>query len=332
MRLRILTLSLTIALALCAAAPLAAEARFFSPSSFWNTSLSSTAQLDARSPAWVQHLNERVGTYLSWINTTEYSTPIYTVPANQPRTWVYIEGWADQYQSPFVSVPMPANPIPADGTDHHIVISQPSTDEYYEFWNFYRGLNGYGALAGGRITAASRSNGIIPNVTGAAFPSPYGATATGLPIAGGLITPAELQNRRIDHALHITYPYPLHRLWGHSWPAQRSDGMSTDACDVPEGARFRLPANLNITALNLSPVADTIARAAQKYGMVVADHGGAVAFRAQDPKNLSSNPYPALFGGKSPNEVLKGFPWAKMQALKSQPSQGSWPAPNFAPC
>src|SRR3954447_11431965 len=312
------------------AIPATASAKFFSPHSFWNAPLSKSAALDTRSPAWVQHLRDKVTTYGSWINTDHFSTPIYTVPANQARTWVYIENWADQYQQPFVSVPMPANPVPSNDTDHHIIISQPSTDQYFEFWNFYKGVNGYGALAAGRIDKASTSQGIFPSVTGAKFPAPYGATASGLPIGGGLMTAQELQRGNIDHVVEMAIPHPLHEWWW-TWPAQRSDGDSIDACDVPEGARFRLPANLNIAALNLPPVAATIARAAQKYGLVVEDTGGSVVFPAEDPMNMATNPYPALFGGKSPAEVLANFPWSKLQALKSQPNQ-AWPAPNFAPC
>src|SRR3954471_13359614 len=119
---RTLSLALVIAAA-CAAIPASASAKFFSNTSFWNAPLSRTAALDSRSPAWVTHLRDKVTTSGSWINTDHFSAPIYTVPANQPRTWVWIENWADQYQQPFVSVPMPANPVPSNDTDHHIIIS-----------------------------------------------------------------------------------------------------------------------------------------------------------------------------------------------------------------
>lgn len=329
LRVRRLSLSLVLT-AICMAGFSASAQAYFSPTSFWNTPLGKNAAIDSRSPAWVTHMQEKVDTYLPWINTTQYGVPLYTVPASQPRTWVWIEKYNDSYQGDFLSVPIPENAQASNDTDHHLAIWQPSTDTYWEFWNFYKAPDGWHAQAGARILKASTSNGIVPNLTGAPFPSPYGATATGLPLIGGMITPSELQNRRINHVVQIAIPNPLHEWW-YTWPAQRSDGTSLDACDVPEGARFRLPANLNISALGLSPVADTIARAVQKYGMVVQDKGGAVTFATQDPVNMASNPYPALFQNKSPNEVLARFPWSKLEALKSQPNQ-AWPAPNILPC
>ena len=329
MRFRSTLTVILVVLAAAVAVPATASAKFFSPGSFWNSPLAPNAALDSRSPAWVTHLRDKVTTYGQWINTDHFSSPIYTVPADAPRTWVWVQNYGD-YNQPFMSVPMPANPVPSNDTDHHIIIWQPSTDQYFEFWNFYKGATGYGALAGGRIDNASTSTGIFPNVLGQAFPAPYGATASSLAEGGGLITAQELQTGNIDHVVQIAIPHPLHQWWW-TWPAQRSDGDSIDACDVPEGARFRLPANVDVASLGLSPVAATIARAVQKYGMVVQDTGGAVVFAAEDPMTMSSNPYPTLFGGKSPAQVLAGFPWSKLQALQSQPNK-PWPAPNFGPC
>ena len=66
------------------------------------------------------------------------------------------------------------------------------------------------------------------------------------------------------------------------FPAQRADGDSTADTAIPEGTRFRLPASLNIDALNLPRQTAMMAKAAQKYGIVVATarRGG---FRAEDP-------------------------------------------------
>jgi hypothetical protein len=57
----------------------------FSPSSVWNKPLSSTTPLAPDSAALVIDLKRQVDTYRAWINTNQFSTPVYTVPANQPR-------------------------------------------------------------------------------------------------------------------------------------------------------------------------------------------------------------------------------------------------------
>ena len=94
---------------------------------------------------------------------------------------------------------------------------------------------------------------------------------------------------------------------------------------MPEGARFRLPADLDLASLRLPRTAAIIARAVQKYGMVVTDRSTVVHFYAQDPLSLGANPYPVLFGGQRPDQVLKRFPWSSLQALRSQPNE-PWPA------
>ena len=92
------------------------------------------------------------------------------------------------------------------------------------------------------------------------------------------------------------------------------------------GARFRLPATLDVSKLGLPPAGAIIARAVQQYGLVVRDSAAAVTLVAQDPVNLPANPYPALFGGLRPDQLLARFPWSKLQALRSLPNQ-AWPQP-----
>ena len=63
--------------------------RFFSPTSIWNTPLLPNAPIDPNSAAITGTLENYINASLAnrtgpWINTTSYSTPIYTVPASQP--------------------------------------------------------------------------------------------------------------------------------------------------------------------------------------------------------------------------------------------------------
>jgi len=102
--------------------------------------------------------------------------------------------------------------------------------------------------------------------------------------------------------------------------AQRGDGDSTSDTAIPEGTRFRLPASLNIDALNLPRQTAMMAKAAQKYGIIVVDGGGAVAFRAEDPylyrQQYGVDPYGYLFGGQWANQLLGQFPWAQLQVVQ----------------
>jgi hypothetical protein len=106
----------------------------------------------------------------------------------------------------------------------------------------------------------------------------------------------------------------------YSWPAQRTDGASTDANAIPEGARFRLDPKLDIDALNLPPMTRMMAIAAQRYGVIVRDQTGhAISFFAENPADHGSDPYTSpggFYGGPYPNAVIQAFPWDRLQLLK----------------
>jgi hypothetical protein len=61
-----------------------------------------------------------------------------------------------------------------------------------------------------------------------------------------------------------------------------------------------------------------LARAAQRYGIVVRDQAGAVAFYAQNVASLPSDPYPALFEGHTATELLATFPWSRLQLVRME--------------
>jgi hypothetical protein len=142
----------------------------------------------------------------------------------------------------------------------------------------------------------------------------WGSTATSLPMIGGTITPSDLQSGRIDHALALAIPDA--RAGVFAWPAQRTDGTGGPSL-LPEGAHLRLDPSLDLSSIPMSPVARTIAQAAQRYGMIIRDRTHhATALYAQDPVNLDSDPYPELFGGEPPNAILATFPWDGLQVMK----------------
>ena len=70
--------------ALLLALPATGRAAPFSPTSVWNSPLAADAPLAPDSTALVAELQRQVTAHGSWINTTQYSTPIYKVAATQP--------------------------------------------------------------------------------------------------------------------------------------------------------------------------------------------------------------------------------------------------------
>ena len=290
-------------------------ARFFAPDAFWNSPLPPDAREDPSSRAVTDQLLRHVSDgYRSGpkptINTTSYAPPIYTVGDRQPRVRVQLDrSDAPELAAAFSSVPLPDDARAAAGSDAELVVWQPSTDTMWEFWQLRRDGREWRASWGGRLDSVSSSAGAYrpPNAN-------WGTTASSLALAGGVIMPAELRRGRIDHALAIGIPRA--RAGVYALPAQRTDGVSTCPDSVPEGARFRLDPGLDIDALGLDPPVAAIARAAQTYGIVVRDQSAAVAFYARNPLALPGDPYPELFGGKAPWDLLATFPWRHLRLMR----------------
>lgn len=292
-------------------------ARFFGPNSVWNKPLAANAPLDPNSGAVTGELLNEVADSFSTpphptINTTAYSSPIYTVSRDEPRTRVAIDlppGYSPQLEERFASVPVPPGARPAAGDDSHMVVWQPSTDTLWEFWRMRFEGGSWRAGWGGRLDHVSRGPGhwVTPVAN-------LGATATSLPLAGGMITAEELRAGRIDHALAVAVPNV--RKGAHALPAQRSDGVSTSPNAVPEGARFRLDPNLDVNALGLPPTTRAMALAAQRYGIIVRDQSSVVSFFAEDRVPFGPDPYPTLFGDTAPWDLLRSFPWDHLQLMK----------------
>jgi hypothetical protein len=286
--------------------------QLFAPDSVWNKPLAADAPLTSNSSTLSGTLNWERSYFGPWINTTSYSTPIYTVAADQPSLHVTLDANSPKLAADFDQVPLPSDARPASGTDGHLVVWQPSTQTMWEFWRLYNDASGnWHARWGGKMTNVSSNPGY--------FNAPYGATATSLPVAAGLITLQEETAGVINHAVAVSIPYP--KAGTFVFPAQRTDGDGTSPDAIPEGTRFRLPASLNIDALNLPRQTAMIAKAVQKYGMIVVDKGGVVAFKAEDPylytQQYGIDPYgPYAFGGQSPSQLLGVFPWLKLQVVK----------------
>jgi hypothetical protein len=293
--------------------------RFFAPSSVWNSRLPRNAPLDPSSPALVAELLHERSETTAWINTTDNSTPIYTVGARRPVKQVVLDTASrTPLRAAFRHVPMPAGAKPASGGDGNLVVWQPSTDTLWEFWHLNKQAGVWHADWGGRMRDVSKSPGYYRNRrsrSGAIIERrSWGAPATGLSLAGGVMTLKELERGRINHALYLAIPQPRAGVWAR--PASRTDGTFNSPTAIPEGARFRLDPRLDLHSLKLPRVTLMMAKAAQRYGIIVNNTAGAVTFRAEDPAPTGTNPYPDLFGKRTPRTLLDRFPWAHLELMR----------------
>jgi hypothetical protein len=301
--------------------------RFFSPTSIWNQALAAAAPVDPSSAAVVGALDNEIAaaaeakTGQATINTSSWSVPIYTVPAEQPAVTVTLQDASKTpaLQSAWDAVPLPSDAQPAAGTDKHLVVWQPSTGRLWEFWGLEDAGAGWQAAWGGAMQGVSTNPGVYGPEAWSGATTGWGASASSLSIAGGLITLEDLEMGDINHALAIAIPNP--RAGVYASPAQRTDGSSTEPLALPEGAHLRLDPNLDLASLHLPRLTLMIAEAAQRYGIVVRDKAGGATFYAQDPTPTGTNPYSGpqgYFEGKSPSHLLASFPWSDLELLQME--------------
>jgi hypothetical protein len=383
---------------------------------------------------------------MNGINTTSYSSPIYTVPSGQPTVKVVLDWNRPPLNAALQAVPLPPNATVAQGTDEHLVVYQPSTNQMWEFWHMregllpptvasftatvsagghlnvgtyyyritavssagettpsdvfsvtvpqsessvtlsfkgviyaqgykiYRGIEptsvgyvgslhgptgAYGTTVtygdtggeaptvappitntaatpgqwhagwGGRITDVSSDPGyyrLVSLAGGGVVEEPnWGATASSLPIADGMITLGDLEQGHVEHALQLLVPTALASV--HSYPAQRTDGGDTSPTSVPEGAHFVLSSSVDCSK-QTTPFMRMVCVAAQNYGLIVNDQsGGGLALRGEDPAPLieagRTNPYSTYYTdgtGKQwhPYQMMAAFPWSSLHLLPMQ--------------
>lgn len=293
----------TLACALGAPAASASAPLPFAPDSVWNTAIPAAATVQPGSGLLVASLVAQVRLTAPWIATTTYSTPVYRVGPNVPRVPVAMDAVNPVLRAQMASVPVPASAVPSQDTDGRVVVWQRSTDTLWEFWRMRREADGWHATYGGRIEGVSRSTGV--------HDAPLGSTASGLSLLGGLILPSEIRRGRIDHALALGVPNTARGTF--VGPANRTDG-TTLLGGIPMGTRLRLDPHVDIASLGLPRTARIIARAAQRYGMVVRDTSGAVAFYGEESRRKAS-PWPALLAGLSPSQQLMRFPYDRLQVV-----------------
>jgi hypothetical protein len=313
-------------------APKTPSTRFFSPDSVWNAPVPADASLDPNSAAIVANLVQQEQSESVGIATRDFGVPIYTVPADQPDVHVTLDQGHGNgpLQRALDEVPIPASAQAAAGTDANLAVYQPSTDTMWEFWKLSKQADGWHARWGGRMVHVSTNPGYYRNVVdpnGNVLEQPdWGAPATSFPVVAGVMTIAELESGQIDHALALAITHTRAGVW--AWPAQRTDGDSSDPNTPPEGAHFRLDPNLNLAALHLPHFVYMMAVAAQRYGIIIDNRSTGFTFRGEDPLQFEQqygyNPYmgrkgapgsPGALFNNWPPEMLREFPWSHLQLL-----------------
>jgi hypothetical protein len=258
------------------APPVALPPRLFAAASPWNTPIASGAAVDANSPVFVQSIVDAARDKGWLVAAKRWTVPIYLADQGSAlQTFSLTADWAPA--SRISGVPVPAAAAPDPTSDGHLAIVDPLRGCEYDFWKAAKGADGSWSAAWGNA---------LPLDGPGVFPQGVSARGSGFALTAGVIRPGELARGVIDHALVFSYPYT--KAGGPVAPATESDGQSTLPGALPEGARLQLDPTLDLSAFGLSSWQVTIARALQRYGMILGDTGGGVSFYAQNPQSTDA--------------------------------------------
>lgn len=161
------------------------------------------------------------------------------------------------------------------GGDCHLLVVDRRRGLLYEAWD--------ADASGGRVTATCAvvwhlATAYPPELRGDQCTS---ADAAGLPVAALLFDADEVAAGTIDHAIRFILPNARMAAGVYVRPATHAGAPSGAAVLPPYGTRLRLRADYPLASLS-SP-AQVVARALQRYGMILAD-GGTIALTAADDR------------------------------------------------
>lgn len=259
----------------------------FGPTAAWNRAVDG-ATVDPASDALIAHLQD-VGFGLG---RAQIDLSIEVLRAGADAPMVPFEPKEDEHWVPDCDLdPVPLPPGGAiegergyrcttDGDCHLLVLHEP-TATLYEQWRVDQRANG--ELTGGCLAVWDLTASWTERLRGEGCTS---ADAAGLPIAPLVFDADEVAAGEIAHALRFILPNDRIRDRAYVRPATHATGSPNGASGGPEslpyGARLRLRADFPVDELP-TPGARVVARALQRYGMILAD-GGNVLLTGQSDR------------------------------------------------
>jgi serine/threonine-protein kinase len=263
--------------------PAAGHGPYFPADAPWYQDISA-APLDGESTAVINWLNG-----VGWGGgqmQIDFSIEVLEADASTPlrdftRTDDFFNGDCD-----FVKMPVPPNgaiegetgyACTGDG-DCHLLVVYPPTHKLYEMWRANITGPATSQFLGGCLAVWDMSLTYPPVARGQGCTSADGA---GFPMAPLLFSADEVAAGHIDHAIRFILPNSRIRQHVYVHPATHTTGpTSGPATAPPYGTRLRLRADYPLASLP-NEGARVVARAMQKYGILLSD-GGTIALTAQN--------------------------------------------------
>jgi serine/threonine-protein kinase len=257
-------------------------APYFPPGSVWTQDISH-APLDPQSSTIINWLADAGG----WGNNNrmqvDFAMRVVQADASTPTVpFRESSGFMSADSDKISTFPLPAGGG-AEGMpsykcdlgqqDCHIIVADRGHGKLYEA---YQASYDGNALTADFVAVWALNRVYPPSGRGDQCTS---ADAAGLPIAPLLFSADELAVGHIDHAIRFILPNPRIRAHVFVHPATHAGAPRGPLEAPPMGTRFRLKSSFDMS--KLTPAAQVVARAMQKYGMFLSD-GGNIALTAQN--------------------------------------------------
>jgi hypothetical protein len=285
-----------------------ARGRPFPPGGPFNAEIGPNVRVDPRSGAMVQVL---AGRGYATAQVYADTPPVYNAFASTRRIRVNCTrddwGTCDLER---MRVPVPRGARPSPGYDGNMVVIDWSTGRSYEFWQYRprRRTASWGAVL--PLTGPGTGNGSWD-------PGRYGAVGSGISRLAGVVRVHEVRRGRIPHAL--VGPTGFSCRSAMRYPAVKTDGWSTDAGCIPEGARIQLDPRVNCVGLpRIRDWEIPVCRALKIYGWYNIDNGnvGVPGFGIQF-ENPAGGRDPYAARGIDDYTPIRSIPLNRLRVLRT---------------
>lgn len=260
-----------------------APAPYFPPGAIWTQDISK-APVDPQSQAIIDWLADNGGWGFHNRFQVDFSIRVRTADANTPQARFHPSPhWYAVDSDNVPTIPLPKEG-PHEGYDSYrcdggdctlSIVDRPEHKLYEAFASDYSD----GALRATSLAIWDLNRVYPPSGRGEQCAS---ADAAGFPIAPLMFNADELAAGSINHAIRFILPNDRIRAHVFVPPATHGGNPRGPELAPPYGVHFRLKASFDMS--KLSPSAQVVARALQKYGMFLAD-GGSIALTAQNDKD-----------------------------------------------
>lgn len=265
------------------------QRRFFSETSFWNQPIPENPEIDAQNDHYITLLKREYSGAFFRINLTSWTIPVYDVDDTTPRFVVKkyalseeekkqwntkrdTYGHGEAFDKEPIPIPLEAQADPQG--DAHCALIDWKNGIAWDMWGLFKNGDGSWTSKTG-MKYSIDGDGIfsikpfkIKNGESIHYFGP--SRAAGVPATAGLIMYNEVISGEINHKLACATRVNAYQE--HVYPAIWTDGFIIGG--IPEGAVIQLDPSLELSKFDLTLEEIVLAKAMQKYGMVVSDIAG----------------------------------------------------------